>query len=111
MNENEVTGVEGGGLVSSARVLTELPDRYMRQMCSHFSHKIPASCNETEGRIEFEFGTCDMLVEEGALVLTARASSSESRQRVEAVVAKHLDRFAWRDKPEVLWSVEVSDQG
>jgi hypothetical protein len=76
----------------------------MKQLCRHFGHKNPTQFTDTDGRIEFEFGTCEFSAEEEVLVLRARAADEESVARVEQVIGSHLERFAHRDPVQVTWS-------
>lgn len=90
-------------LTSEARIATDKAGRYMAQLCKHFSHKIPATHAVDRGRIEFPAGTC--LIEAGpdVLVLRTEAQSEEGRVRVEEMVGSHLERFMWREAPEITW--------
>jgi hypothetical protein len=88
---------------SEARVTTERASRYLQQLCKHFAHKLPTSHTPQEGRIEFGVGVCALQAEPETLILTADAPDAESLDRLEGVVARHLERFAFRDKPEIRW--------
>ncbi len=91
-------------MTSTARVATNLPRRYLSQLCKHFEHKLPVTLDEASGRIEFPAGVCDLSTEDGVLVLRALAVDLEALGRVEEVVARHLLRFAFREPPEVVWA-------
>ncbi len=92
-------------LSSEARVPTATPRRYLGQLCKHFEHKRPVTLAEEHGRIEFPDGVCTLQAEiaAGILVLHVAASDEAALARLEDVVARHLGRFAFRDKPEVRW--------
>ena len=90
-------------LASEARVATSVPRRTMTQLCKHFEHKLPVTYDETKGRIAFSAGLCLLEAGADALILRAEAADAESLRRVEDVVARHLDRFAFREKPEIAW--------
>jgi hypothetical protein len=89
---------------SEARVTTAKSAVYMKQLCRHFGHKNPAEFSDTDGRIEFEFGTCEFAAQGDVLVLRALAKDEESVARVEQVIGSHLERFAHRDPLQVTWS-------
>jgi hypothetical protein len=93
-------------LSSEARVLTAVPGRYLAQLCKHFQHKLPVTLDEGHGRIEFAAGPCELDAETAAGILVMRviASDESGLARLEDVVARHLVRFAFREKPEVLWT-------
>jgi hypothetical protein len=77
--------------------------RYLNQLCKHFAHKLPTTLGEREGRIEFAWGVCTLATEGDTLVLGATAADDAALDRLQHVVARHLERFAFRDKPEVRW--------
>lgn len=89
---------------STARITTAFASRYLQQLCKHFAHRIPVEFSKTEGRMDFEGNTC--LLEAGGNVLTIRikAQDATTLERLQGVVARHLERFAFRDKPEVSWA-------
>jgi uncharacterized protein len=91
-------------LSSEARVPTAVPRRYLGQLCKHFEHKLPVTLSADRGRIEFPAGVGLLEAEAEALVMRATASDEAALARLEDVVARHLERFAFRDKPEVRWA-------
>ncbi|HEY5302117.1 MAG TPA: DUF2218 domain-containing protein [Acetobacteraceae bacterium] len=90
---------------SAARVATEVPRRYLGQLCTHFEHgpTLSVSVAERHGRIEFPFGICTLDAKAEALVMHVKADDEAALGRLEDVVARHLERFAFRDKPEIVW--------
>lgn len=93
---------------SEARVATPRSARYLGQLCKHFAHRIPASYEAGQGRIEFPSGICELEAAGDLLILRASAADSPSLAQVEDVVARHLERFAFRDKPEINWNRGVA---
>jgi uncharacterized protein len=91
-------------LSSEARVSTPMPSRYLAQLCKHFGHKLPVTLAEDHGRIEFSGGTCALEAGDGTLVMRLTAGDEAALERLEDVVARHLLRFAFREKPEVHWT-------
>ena len=88
---------------SEARVATTSARRYLGQMCSHFGHRRPATTDGDTGRIGFEGGDCVMRAEAEALVLRIEAEDEASRERLEGVAARHLERFMFREPPTIEW--------
>lgn len=92
---------------STARVSTDRPARYGKQLASHFSAKIDAHwAPETEtGRCVFERentrGTLDLSVEPNILLLLNVEADPESIESVERVVARHLVAFGKKDDLKV----------
>lgn len=91
-------------LSSEARVPTAVPSRYLAQLCKHFDHKLPVTLAEDRGRIEFSGGVCALEAGDGILVMRLSAGDEAALARLEAVVASHLLRFAFREKPEIRWT-------
>ena len=88
---------------SRARVATDKPVAYMRQLCKHFGHKVDASFGEDSGDIQFEFGRCELHANDGTLTLEVSAADAESHERMERVIGSHLERFGRRDGLTVAW--------
>jgi hypothetical protein len=86
-----------------ARVATDLPRRYMTQLCKHFEHRLAVSYDETKGQIAFQAGVCRLAVEPDALVMTVEAADETALPQLQDVVARHLLRFAFREPPEIVW--------
>jgi hypothetical protein len=79
-----------------ARVPTAHASRYLQQLCKHWSHKFPVQFTPEAGRIEMSAGVLmlDADAEGLGLRLTAEPADLE---RMEGVVAAHLERFAFRE--------------
>jgi len=93
-------------LSSEARVPTKVPARYLGQLCKHFQHKLPVTFEGGHGRIAFSAGLCEPQAIEDAdtLVMSVTASDEASLKSLEDVVARHLERFAFRDETKVSWT-------
>lgn len=88
---------------SVATLQTPLARRYMGQLCKHFAHKLPVELGDAAGSIRFEAGICTLAAEPERLVLRVEAADDDARVRLEGVVARHLERFAFRDPPQLDW--------
>ena len=78
-----------------------------RPMGIPFRFNLTRSCSShsgTQGRVEFPAGICEMEAEGDILILRATAADEPSLAQVEEVVARHLERFAFRDQPEISWT-------
>ena len=89
---------------SEARIPTQDAVRYMKQLCRHFAHRVPAVFDDHQGRVTFEFGVCTLQATSDELILHASAADSAARDRLEEVMASHLERFAHRDEITVYWT-------
>jgi hypothetical protein len=56
------------------------------------------------GTIVFDFGNCALAASGSMLSLTATAGTTVGLSRVQHVIASHLERFAFREKPEIVWN-------
>jgi len=88
---------------SQARVETAMASRYLGQLCKHFAHRVTVQQDGAQGRIEFSIGVCSLQAEPGALILSAQSASDDTLVQLEGVVARHLERFAFRDRPAIEW--------
>lgn len=87
-----------------ATVATASASRYLTQLCKHFAHKITVDYDETSGRAEFAWGTCQLSAIDGALHLHLTAAGPEGLGRIKAVVEDHLVRFGWREALSIEWT-------
>lgn len=77
--------------------------RYLGTLCKHFGHKIPVQHDGDTGRIEFPFGQCDLKADDSVLELTISAESQAGLDKIAQVMSSHLERFAFRENPELTW--------
>lgn len=82
-----------------ARVPTENGARYLQQLCKHWSHKLDVELDGSTGIVRFPDAVATMVAEGDALVVTVEAADEGTVERMKGVVAKHLDRFAFREGP------------
>jgi hypothetical protein len=93
-------------VATTAMVATASGSRYLQQLCKHWSHKMAVAFDATAGSVTFPGG--------GELRMTASATALDVRiigrdvaaaETLQAVVARHLDRFAFREAPlAFVWS-------
>ncbi len=83
---------------------TENAERYLATLCKHFGHKVPVSHEPGSGRIELPFGPCTLHADAAGLGLTATASDRAQLDKTIQVMSSHLERFAFRENPELTWT-------
>ena len=88
---------------SIAIVKTAYGAPYMKRLCNHFSHKVPAVASGNQGSIEFPFGVCQIEVDEEQMRFSLEVAKVENMERAENVVERHLLQLANGDEPEVAW--------
>ncbi|WP_454684901.1 DUF2218 domain-containing protein [Ancylobacter moscoviensis] len=85
---------------TTARVPTANASRYLQQLCKHWAHKLEVSFTPEHGEVKLPdgaFATMDAAPE--ALDVRIEAGDAEVLERMKDVVARHLDRFAFREAP------------
>ncbi|WP_225204513.1 DUF2218 domain-containing protein [Novosphingobium huizhouense] len=94
---------------STARVPTASASRYLQQLCKHWAHNLAVEFDEHRGRVTFPRdargaawagdAVVGFLAEPEALICTIEASEPGQRDGLKGAVARHLDRFAFREAP------------
>ena len=92
---------------ATARVPTAHASRYLQQLCKHWQHNLEVSFTPERGTIVFPRdvrgadwpgdGLVTMEAGAEALVVTVEATNEEHLAALEETVARHLDRFAFRE--------------
>ncbi|WP_018963969.1 DUF2218 domain-containing protein [Ancylobacter sp. FA202] len=83
-----------------ATVSTSHASRYLQQLCKHWAHKLEVSFTPERGVVSFPGGTVATL-EAGpeGLAVRIEAPDAETLEEMKGVLARHLDRFAFREAP------------
>lgn len=77
--------------------------RYLGTLCKHFGHKVPTGQRDGRGWIELPFGRCDLAASDTDLRLTVSAEGASELSKVQQIITSHLERFAFRENPELDW--------
>jgi len=88
---------------SEARVPTAMGARYLAQLCKHFAHRLTVTHEGNSGSIEFPDGLCVLTAQDNFLVMQLAAKDPETLDRLQTVMDKHLEQFAFREKPAITW--------
>ena len=91
-------------LSTSAFVVTSRPERYIKQLVSHFGNKVRTELTEEGGRLQFDFGVCDLKAAPTGIELIGSAEDAAQLEAVKDVVARHLVRFGANDELTVSWT-------
>jgi uncharacterized protein len=98
-----------GAVSSIATVPTKHGSKYLQQLCKHWAHNLAVEFTADQGKVVFPHdarganwsgdGVVTFTVHPEAL--DCRIEASEPRQLVglQGAVARHLDRFAFREAP------------
>ena len=94
---------------SVSSVKTEHASRYLQQLCKHWSHRFEVEFNETSGKVPFNPETSlGLATDSSSLIMTLNVEKLGDLERMQAVVADHLKRFAFREELDVVWTVDES---
>lgn len=94
---------------STARVVTDRPARYGKQLAGHMGRKITAVWDEDSGTGSLEFnreGPTTGVVElscDGEVLVLRLSAADEHLERLEEVVGIHLARFGARQGMVIRW--------
>src|SRR3954449_4950694 len=95
-------------LTSRAEVLTDVPERYAKQLVSHLGHRISVSETPEGSVLTFDGGGRGTVrVADGAIVLEAVAGSEQALATIQDVLGRHLERFGAKAQLVVVWSPPV----
>jgi len=89
---------------ATAFVVTSRPERYIKQLVSHFGNKVKTELTDGGGRLEFDFGRCDLKAAPTGIELIGTAEDVAQLETLKDVVARHLVRFGANDQLSVSWS-------
>jgi len=94
---------------STVRVRTAHASRYLQQLCKHWAHTLAVEFDEQRGSVTFPRNARGAdWPGDGSLALQADAEGVDCRleasaeaqlQALKGAVARHLDRFAFREAP------------
>ncbi len=90
---------------SHARIATANASRYLTQLSKHWSHRFPElTWNAERADIPLPPGPCVLEADAAGLSIALRSADEDGLTRLERVVAEHLQRFAFREAPEIAWT-------
>jgi hypothetical protein len=94
---------------STALVPTASGSRYLQQLCKHWAHNLAVEYDAREGRVIFPRDArgadwpgdalVTMTARDGALECRIEASAPGQLEGLKGALARHLDRFAFREAP------------
>lgn len=98
-----------GAFTSTAMVPTASASRYLQQLCKHWAHNLAVEFTPERGTVIFPKdargadypgdGVATMVAHPEALEVRIDATSEAQREGLQGALARHLDRFAFREAP------------
>ncbi|WP_067732104.1 DUF2218 domain-containing protein [Novosphingobium naphthalenivorans] len=83
----------------TARVKTGNGGKYVRQLCKHWSHKLETEVDGDRGKVTFPTAVATMDADGEAIAISITGEDRADVERLTDVVARHIDRFAFRESP------------
>ena len=94
---------------STAQVPTASGSKYLQQLCKHWQHNMPVEFTAERGTVTFpknargadwpDDGQVTMVAHADTLECRIDASVSGQLEGLKGALARHLDRFAFREAP------------
>ncbi len=94
---------------SMAQVPTKSGSKYLQQLCKHWAHNLSVEFTDSEGTVVFPKdargadwpgdGLVTMFAHADTLECRIDASSQGQLEGLKGALARHLDRFAFREAP------------
>jgi hypothetical protein len=94
---------------TTAQVPTKSGSRYLQQLCKHWQHNMPVEFTAAQGTVRFARdargadwpgdGLVTMVAHPDALECRIEATAEGQRDGLKGALARHLDRFAFREAP------------
>lgn len=83
----------------AAKVATTNGGKYVRQLCKHWSHKLEVELDGDTGKVTFPGAVATMAADGEGIAIRIAGEDREAVERLTEVVARHIDRFAFREDP------------
>ena len=107
---------EGTGMTTTTRQVTSTAlvptangSRYLQQLCKHWAHNLEVEFTPEQGRVTFprdarganwrDKGEVTMIARPDTLECRIEASEPGQLEALKGALARHLDRFAFREAP------------
>ena len=90
--------------ISHATVATPNASSFLRQLCRHWAHKFPVEFTDEHGRIELPTTVVTLDAAPETLQVKLELPDPAQQERLEQVVAEHLQRFGFRETLVFDWS-------
>lgn len=87
---------------------TDNANRYLKMLCTHFGKKVNAAYEGDQGWVEFPFGRCEITAGNTHLEMRATAEDQPLLDQVMRIITSHLERFAFRENPTLVWQKPTS---
>lgn len=84
-------------LVTTARYPTAPAEKYLRQLCKHFAHKVEVALEGNRGRAMLPPGPAELTADPDGLSVRIEAADAKGMIHARFVIDSHLVTFAHRE--------------
>jgi len=85
-------------MITHGRAPTASAGRYVQQLVKHWGHKFATSFADGRGEVPFSAETHAVFeAKDDGIAITLVTADLESAERMQQVIADHLNRFAFRE--------------
>jgi uncharacterized protein len=88
---------------STVQIQTADPSRLIRRLCKHWSHKFEVNYDDQQGQIALGETQCVLTAGEGSLTARLKTEDQTQLERMETVVADHLQRMSADESFTFVW--------
>lgn len=87
-------------VTSTAHIACKKPSRYLQQLVSHWSHRMPATWVNERATFPFPDGPhAEMEATDTGISIRLITADAAQDETMRGVIERHLDRFAFREAP------------
>ncbi len=88
---------------ASLDITTPNASVYLQRLCRHFSRKVNAEWDETQGRVDFPVGRCLMQADESRLSFVCSSADQDQLNIHKGIIEGHIALITKREPVEVKW--------
>ncbi|MCQ4316027.1 DUF2218 domain-containing protein [Stutzerimonas zhaodongensis] len=89
---------------SHTHVVTANAERLTKRLSNHWRHKFPVETDSKGAEIKLPIGVCGLQSVDGGLGVRVQAAEEDQLERLQTVVADHLQRMAGDEALTFAWS-------
>lgn len=83
----------------ATEVATPNGAKYVLQLCKHWSHKLETALEGSTGTVTFPKAVATMAAGDEGIAIAITGEDRAEVEQLTDVVARHIDRFAFREAP------------
>ncbi|WP_432449226.1 DUF2218 domain-containing protein [Aliiroseovarius marinus] len=89
-------------IISTSQFGTKHGAEYLKQLCAHFSKRVPVQAKSDQAHVTLPIGTCDFIASGDGLAARIQ-SCPDHIDRMEEVFGGWIERIAFRENAILTW--------